>query len=81
MSLLLTVSMVLDTEFAHFCILRLEGAGIFVLKHSFLTLLGPICVLLRPSPTLVVAAVFLPFPFLSHRKGCTSAIHIHSDHI
>ena len=63
MSHLLTSS-VLHTLFAHFCKPPLEGAGILVLKHSFLTLLGPMGVRLSQtlSPTLAVA-YFLPgFP-------------------
>ena len=59
MSLLLTFSIILHTAFlfAHFCRPLLEGAGIFVLRNIFLTLLGPMGVLLSPifSPTLAVA--------------------------
>ena len=61
MTLLLTFSIDLQTAFAHFCRPLLEGAGIFELKHIFLTLLEQMDVLLSPifSPTLAVAG-FLP---------------------
>ena len=60
-SFLLTFSISFDTLLAHFCKLRLEGAGILVLRHIFLTLLGPIGVLLSAMfrPMLAVA-LFLP---------------------
>ena len=64
MSLLLTFSIDLQTAFAHFCRTLLEGAGIFELKHIFLTLLGPMGVLLSPicSQTLAVAGFLHGFP-------------------
>ena len=81
MSLLLTLSIILHTAFAHFCRPLLEGAGIFVLRNIFLTLLGPMGVILSPifSPTLAVAG-FLPGFVLSLHSGYTSAIRTDSDH-